>query len=300
MVRNEKVCHYLDIPIQHSNDTMLKRMGRRTSHDDLIRIITHLRDRIPDITLRTTLICGFPGETQEIHEELMQFINEAEILEIIDHHRIGSLETISPVYFRNQPLGCTSTIIYQMFGEKNIEIPQHIAGLLLSAILSDTLMFRSPTCTQLDILAAEALAKIAKVDIETHAKNMFKAGSDFKNKTTEEIFYSDFKIFHTDEFDFGVAQISAMSREELDKVAEKLRPFLKEVLGEKRIDMVYVMLTDILEESSRVIFEGHDAGRILADAFEREENENGILLEGIISRKKQLIPTLMNAMAEKV
>ena len=227
-------------------------------------------------------------------------INEAEILEIIDHHRIGSLETISPVYFRNQPLGCTSTIIYQMFGEKNIEIPQHIAGLLLSAILSDTLMFRSPTCTQLDILAAEALAKIAKVDIETHAKNMFKAGSDFKNKTTEEIFYSDFKIFHTDEFDFGVAQISAMSREELDKVAEKLRPFLKEVLGEKRIDMVYVMLTDILEESSKVIFEGHDAGRILADAFEREENENGILLEGIISRKKQLIPTLMNAMAEKV
>ena len=147
---------------------------------------------------------------------------------------------------------------------------------------------------------AEALAKIAKVDIETHAKNMFKAGSDFKNKTTEEIFYSDFKIFHTDEFDFGVAQISAMSREELDKVAEKLRPFLKEVLGEKRIDMVYVMLTDILEESSKVIFEGHDAGRILADAFEREENENGILLEGIISRKKQLIPTLMNAMAEKV
>ena len=138
----------------------------------------------------------------------------------------------------------------------------------MSAILSDTLMFRSPTCTQLDILAAEALAKIAKVDIETHAKNMFKAGSDFKNKTTEEIFYSDFKIFHTDEFDFG--------------------------------DMVYVMLTDILEESSRVIFEGHDAGKILADAFEREENENGILLEGIISRKKQLIPTLMNAMAEKV
>ena len=124
--------------------------------------------------------------------------------------------------------------------------------------------------------------------------------SDFKNKTTEEIFYSDFKIFHTDEFDFGVAQISAMSREELDKVAEKLRPFLKEVLGEKRIDMVYVMLTDILEESSKVIFEGHDAGKILADAFEREENENGILLEGIISRKKQLIPTLMNAMAEKV
>lgn len=226
-------------------------------------------------------------------------INEAEILEIIDHHRIGSLETISPVYFRNQPLGCTSTIIYQMFQEKNIEIPAHIAGLLLSAILSDTLMFRSPTCTQLDILAAEALARIANVDIETHAKNMFKAGSDFKNKTTEEIFYSDFKVFHAENVDFGVAQISAMSREELDKVGEKIRPFMKGVLGEKRLDMVYVMLTDILEESSKVIFEGHEAGKILAEAFEKEEDEKGILLEGIVSRKKQMIPTLINAMAER-
>ena len=226
-------------------------------------------------------------------------INEAEILEIIDHHRIGSLETISPVYFRNQPLGCTSTIIYQMFQEKNIEIPAHIAGLLLSAILSDTLMFRSPTCTQLDILAAEELARIANVDIETHAKNMFKAGSDFKNKTTEEIFYSDFKVFHAENVDFGVAQISAMSREELDKVGEKIRPFMKGVLGEKRLDMVYVMLTDILEESSKVIFEGHEAGKILAEAFEKEEDEKGILLEGIVSRKKQMIPTLINAMAER-
>lgn len=226
-------------------------------------------------------------------------INEAEILEIIDHHRIGSLETISPVYFRNQPLGCTSTIIYQMFQEQAVEIPKHIAGLLLSAILSDTLMFRSPTCTQLDIIAAEALAKIADVDIETHAKNMFKAGSDFKNKTTEEIFYSDFKVFHAEDMDFGVAQISAMSREELDKVGEKLRPFMKEVLGEKRLDMVYVMLTDILEESSKVIFEGHEAGKILAEAFDKTENPDGLLLEGIVSRKKQMIPTLMNAMAER-
>lgn len=226
-------------------------------------------------------------------------IGEAEILEIIDHHRIGSLETISPVYFRNQPLGCSSTIIYQMFGEKGIEIPKQIAGLLLSAILSDTLMFRSPTCTQLDIMAAEALARIADVEIEKYAKDMFRAGSDFKNKTTEEIFYTDFKVFHTEEYDFGVAQISAMGREELDQVGKQLKPFMKEVLGEKRLDMVYVMLTDILEESSKVIFEGHDAGQILADAFETEEDPDGILLEGIVSRKKQMIPTIMNAMAEK-
>ena len=227
-------------------------------------------------------------------------IGEAEILEIIDHHRLGSLETVSPVYFRNQPLGCTSTIIYQMYQEQRVEIPKEIAGLLLSAIISDTLMFRSPTCTPLDKSVAKRLAEIADVDIEDHAKKMFRAGSDFKNKTTEEIFYQDFKIFHTEDCDFGVAQISAMSGEELEQIGEQLRPFLPQVLGEKRLNMVYVMLTDILEESSKIIFAGEDAGKILAHAFKKQEDAGGILLDGIISRKKQMIPTLMNEMSERV
>lgn len=226
-------------------------------------------------------------------------IEEAEILEIIDHHRLGSLETMSPVYFRNQPLGCTSTIIYQMYQEKGVEIPKQIAGLLLSAIISDTLMFRSPTCTALDKEVAERLAEIAEIEIEEHARNMFRAGSNFSDKTTEEIFYQDFKIFHTDDCDFGVAQISAMSREELDRLGEQLRPFLVQVLGEKKLDMVYVMLTDILAEESRLIYAGNEAGKVLATAFRKREDEEGILLEGIVSRKKQLIPTLMNAMAER-
>ena len=226
-------------------------------------------------------------------------IGEAEILEIIDHHRLGSLETVSPVYFRNQPLGCTSTIIYQMYQEQRVEIPKEIAGLLLSAIISDTLMFRSPTCTPFDMCVAKRLAEIADVDIEDHAKKMFRAGSDFKNKTTEEIFYQDFKIFHTEDCDFGVAQISAMSGEELEQIGEQLRPFLPQVLGEKRLNMVYVMLTDILEESSKIIFAGEDAGKILAHAFKKQEDADGILLDGIISRKKQMIPTLMNEMSER-
>ena len=226
-------------------------------------------------------------------------IGEAEIMEIIDHHRLGSLETVSPVYFRNQPLGCTSTIIYQMYQEQRVEIPKEIAGLLLSAIISDTLMFRSPTCTPFDKGVAKRLAEIADVDIEDHAKKMFRAGSDFKNKTTEEIFYQDFKIFHTEDCDFGVAQISAMSGEELEQIGEQLRPFLPQVLGEKRLNMVYVMLTDILEESSKIIFAGEDAGKILAHAFKKQEDADGILLDGIISRKKQMIPTLMNEMSER-
>lgn len=236
------------------------------------------------------------------HNEKSQAVDgvgEAEILEIIDHHRLGSLETMSPVYFRNQPLGCTSTIIYQMYMEKGVEIPKQIAGLLLSAIISDTLMFRSPTCTALDKTVAENLAAIAEVSIEEHAKNMFRAGSDFKNKTTEEIFYQDFKVFHTDDCEFGVAQISAMSREELDRLGEQLRPFMTQVLGEKKLDMVYVMLTDILEESSKIIFAGNDAGKMLARAFKKQEDVQGILLDGIVSRKKQMIPTLMNTLAER-
>ena len=236
------------------------------------------------------------------HNEKSQAVNnieDAEILEIIDHHRIGSLETLSPVYFRNQPLGSTSTIIYQIFREKGIEVPMDIAGLLMAAIISDTLMFRSPTCTQLDIIAAEELAQIAGVEVETFAKNMFQAGSDFADKTTEEIFYQDFKIFHTDEYDFGVSQISAMSGEVLDKVGEQLRPYLKDVLGEKKLDMVYVMLTDILNETSKVIFEGDEAASILNTAFDVPVKDYAVL-EGVVSRKKQMIPSLMNAMAEKV
>lgn len=230
--------------------------------------------------------------------QAVEGIGEAEILEIIDHHRLGALETVSPVYFRNQPLGCTSTIIYQMYLEKAVEIPKQIAGLLLSAILSDTLMFRSPTCTASDREAAEQLARIAEVEIEEHAKNMFRAGSDFKHKTTEEIVYQDFKIFHADDCEFGVAQVSVMSREELEQLSEQLKPQLTQVLGQKKLDMVYMMLTDILEESSKLIFAGRDAGRILAEAYRREETPEGIWLPGVVSRKKQLIPALMNVLAE--
>ncbi|MCI5620836.1 MAG: putative manganese-dependent inorganic diphosphatase [Lachnospiraceae bacterium] len=220
-------------------------------------------------------------------------IDGAEILEIIDHHRLGSLETISPVFFRNQPLGCTSTIIYQMYQEKGAEIKPKIAGLLLSAIVSDTLMFRSPTCTATDRQAAEALAQIADVDIESLAKAMFRAGSDFKKKTTEELFYQDFKTFQVDEFDFGVAQLSAMSQIELEQVKEKLLPYLETPMAEQRLQAVFVMLTDILEEESEVICAGTQAMELLEKCFGAPDEQGDFHLKGVVSRKKQLIPTLI-------
>ena len=226
-------------------------------------------------------------------------IEGAEILEIIDHHRLGSLETISPVFFRNQPLGCTSTIIYQMYQEKGVAVPKQIAGLLLSAIISDTLMFRSPTCTQLDRNTAEELARIAGEDIETLAKAMFEAGSDYKKKTTEEIFYQDFKTFHMDDISIGVAQLSSMSQPELKKVKKKLLPYLDIVLGEQKLDMVFVMLTDILGETSEMIYAGAQAKELLINCFDEMNEDGRCLLKGVVSRKKQLIPVLIAGLQQK-
>ena len=226
-------------------------------------------------------------------------IEEAEILEIIDHHRLGSLETMAPVYFRNQPLGCTSTIIYQMYKEKQIKIEKTVAGLMCAAILSDTLMFRSPTCTEADKDAALELAKLAEVDAEELALAMFEAGSDFSEKTEEEILNQDFKIFHAGDIDFGVAQISAMGRQELDKVQKRIEPKLERMLGEKQIQMIFVMLTDILNESTYLSYAGADAAQLVTSAYHCEPSEAGVMLPGVVSRKKQLIPALINVLAER-
>ena len=226
-------------------------------------------------------------------------ISGADILEIIDHHRIGSLETMSPVFFRNQPLGCTATIIYQMYQEQKVAIDKKVAGLLCSAILSDTLMYRSPTCTPLDKAVAEELAQIADINIEEHAKAMFQAGSDFGSKTTEEIFYQDFKTFSQDGVEFGVGQLSAMTQEELEQVRDKLLPYLRDVLVERKIEMVFVMLTNIIEETTYLICAGEKADDLVEKAYHVHKEGDYHVLKGVVSRKKQLIPMFMSAMQEQ-
>lgn len=143
--------------------------------------------------------------------QAVEGIEDAEILEIVDHHRLRSVETFSPVFFRNQPLGCTATIVYQMYQEAGVEIDKKTAALLCSAIISDTLMYRSPTCTQIDRDAGEALAQIAEIDVEELAGNMFRAGSNLSSKGTSEIFFQDFKKFSMNEITFGVGQINSMN-----------------------------------------------------------------------------------------
>ncbi|MDE7432026.1 MAG: putative manganese-dependent inorganic diphosphatase [Lachnospiraceae bacterium] len=230
------------------------------------------------------------------HNEKSQAVDgweNAEILEIIDHHRIGSLETMSPVYFRNQPLGCTATIIYQLYMEAGQDIPKNIAGILCAAILSDTLMFRSPTCTVIDKSAAEQLSKMAGIDIETFAMEMFRAGSNLKSKAPEEIFYQDFKKFTLGNKNIGVGQINSLDASELADIKEKLVTYLDKAYKEHGISIIYFMLTNIISESTEVIFAGNGAAELLEESFDIKTENDSAMLVGVVSRKKQFIPSIL-------
>lgn len=231
-------------------------------------------------------------------------IENAEIMEIIDHHRLGTIQTMSPVFFRNQPLGCTATIIYQMYQEAGVKVEPKIAGLLCSAIVSDTLLFRSPTCTPMDEMAARSLAEIAGIEIEKYAMEMFGAGSNLKGKSDEEIFYQDFKRFTSGKIAIGVGQITSLNGDELESIRPRVIHYMENARQENSLDLVFFMLTNILTESTDLICEGNGALQLAKKAFHTEPDESGeqteplVRLPGVVSRKKQLIPALMLAEQE--
>ena len=222
-------------------------------------------------------------------------IDEAEILEIIDHHRLGSMETALPVFFRNQPVGCTGTIIYDLYQENNVEVDKKIAGLLCSAIISDTLMFRSPTCTPKDKKAAEELAKIAGIEIQEHAEKMFRAGSSLADKTPEEIFYQDFKKFSGNDKNFGAGQISSMDKTELGQLRPRIAAYMEGAVKEG--EMLFFLLTNILTESSDLVFAGEGAKELVETAF-GEPQENWVHVPGLVSRKKQFVPSVLHVLQQ--
>ena len=280
---------------------------------DVTRVMAKVRHRYFPILDEDGKYCGMVSRRNIIalrkrriilvdHNEATQAVegfDQAEILEIIDHHRIGSLETSGPVYFRNQPVGCTATIVTQMYDESGVEIPQKTAGLLLAAILSDTLVFRSPTCTPMDVGAANRLAKIAGVDINEFANEMFEAGEKLDGKTAEEVFLQDFKVFMCGDIRFGVAQGSYMTRKNLLAAEALLQPYLEEARNKQNVEDIYMLLTDVPKEESVVISDGRYASEVLADGFETQPAEDGsFTLPGVVSRKKQFIPALMTAYQE--
>ncbi len=244
--------------------------------------------RLMDADKRRVILVDHNEKTQAVDG-----IDEAEILEIIDHHRLGSLETVGPVYFRNQPVGCTATIVYDMYKENGIVPDKTMASLLCSAIISDTLLFRSPTCTWIDRVAGEDLARIAGIDMNELADNMFQAGSNLRGKSAQEICFQDFKHFTVGDVKFGVGQINSMNAEELSEIKERLLPYLEKAANTHRLDMVYFMLTNIVEESTELLCYGKRAKEQVIEAFDLPADTEDIHLEGVVSRKKQLIPTFV-------
>lgn len=233
------------------------------------------------------------------HNERTQAVDgleEAEILEIIDHHRIGSLETGGPVYFRNVPVGCTATILNTMFEENNVEIPKQIAGLLLSAILSDTLLFRSPTCTAADKKAADKLGKIAEVDVNEYAEKMFEAGDNLEGRDADDILFSDFKEFVFGKSRFGVGQGLFMSQKSIDQAREMVTAYMDTALEKTGLPMIFYMLTNMGTQTTTLLYGGRKTDEVVAKAY-GVRAENGVAtLPGVVSRKKQMIPPLRSVL----
>ena len=228
------------------------------------------------------------------HNERQQSAEDIEnvrILEVIDHHRIANFETADPVYYRAEPVGCTATILNKLYKEKNIQIDKSIAGLMLSAIISDSLLFKSPTCTEEDVAAARELAEIAGVDAETYGLEMLKAGADMSSKTPAELISLDAKEFGMGEAKVEVAQVNVVDT--LDVLARKdaVEEEMRQVIEVKELDLFLLVVTDILTNNSTVLALGKHVKHV-EKAFNVELVENLAVLEGVVSRKKQIVPVL--------
>ncbi|AHZ18052.1 manganese-dependent inorganic pyrophosphatase [Bacillus velezensis] len=234
------------------------------------------------------------------HNERQQSIKDIEdvqVLEVIDHHRIANFETAEPLYYRAEPVGCTATILNKMYKENNVKIEKEIAGLMLSAIISDSLLFKSPTCTEQDIAAAKELAEIAGVDAEEYGLNMLKAGADLSKKTVEELISLDAKEFTLGSKKVEIAQVNTVDIEDVKKRQPELEAALSKVIAEKNLDLFLLVITDILENDSLALAIGDQASKV-EKAFNVTLENNTALLKGVVSRKKQVVPVLTDAISE--
>ncbi|WP_303132465.1 putative manganese-dependent inorganic diphosphatase [Olsenella phocaeensis] len=288
------------------------RFSVNTTVDDARKTITQSRHRFFPVLDEDGHYCGLVSTPNLLnvtrkhvvlvdHNERSQAVDgleQAVIMEIVDHHRIGSIETSAPVRFRNEPVGCTCTILYSMYQEQGVEIPKNIAGLMMSAILSDTLAFRSPTCTPRDKYAGEQLAKICGEDIDEYADAMFDAGAELTGRTAEEVFHQDFKVFSRGNARFGVGQGSFMTKNSRKAAEALVGPYLKEGAAADELPLVFYMFTDVKSQTTEMLYYGAGAEEIVARAFGVEPVDGIATLPGVVSRKKQVIPALMTTLQD--
>ncbi|RWZ60813.1 manganese-dependent inorganic pyrophosphatase [Halobacillus fulvus] len=218
-------------------------------------------------------------------------IDQVQVTEVIDHHRIANFETKGPLYYRAEPVGCTATILLKLYKEKGVEVPKEMAGLMLSAIISDSLLFKSPTCTEEDVQAANELAEIAGVNAEEYGLEMLKAGADISDKTADELISLDAKEFDMGDKKVEIAQVNTVDTNDVLSRKEELEKAIDQTVSEKGLDLFLLVVTDILENNSTVVAVGNETAAV-ADAFEVELDGNQAVLEGVVSRKKQIVPPL--------
>ena len=221
-------------------------------------------------------------------------IEKVQVKEVIDHHRIANFETSAPLYYRCEPVGCTATILKKMYKENGIDIPQQIAGLMLSAIISDSLLFKSPTCTPEDVAAARELAEIAAVDAEVYGLEMLKAGADLSDKTVEQLISLDAKEFSMGSSKVEIAQVNAVDTNDVLSQQAEIEAALNKIIADKGLDLFVFVVTDILNNDSVALALGSQAAKV-EQAYDVQLVDNKALLKGVVSRKSQIVPVLTDA-----
>lgn len=249
------------------------------------------------------VVSSVAEEAEEVmlvdHNEAQQSVSDldkVEVLAVVDHHRIANFQTSNPLYYRAEPVGCTNTIILKLFKEHNVDVPENIAGLMLSAIISDTLLLKSPTCTKEDEEAARELADIAGVDLESYGKELLKAGTNTSDKSADQILNADAKNFPMGDYNIRIGQVNVVDVQEvLDRKDELLSEMNKQSEA-NTYDLFLLVITNVLDSDSVALVYGNDRQKV-ADAFEKDIVEDTILLEGVVSRKKQVVPVLTKALS---
>lgn len=234
------------------------------------------------------------------HNERQQSANDIDqvrVVEVIDHHRIANFETSHPLYYRAEPVGCTATILNKLYKENGVAIPKEIAGLMLSAIISDSLLFKSPTCTPEDVAAARELAEIAGVDAETYGLALLKAGADLSDKTIAQLVSLDAKEFKMGAYKVEIAQVNAVDVNDVLSKQVELEAALTSIIDEKGLDLFLFVVTDILNNDSVGLALGRNAGAV-EQAYNVKLDDNKAILKGVVSRKSQIVPILTETMAK--
>ena len=233
------------------------------------------------------------------HNEFQQSadtIDKSSIQHVVDHHRISNFETAGPLYYRAEPVGCTATILYKMYKERGFEIKPEIAGLMISAIISDSLLFKSPTCTQEDIDAAEALKSIADVDLESYGLEMLKAGASTTDKTASELLNMDAKSFNMGDYITRIGQVNTVDIDEVFQRQEELEKAMLEVSTNEKYDLFVLLVTDIINSDSKILVVGAEKDKV-GNAFNVKLDNNTAFLPGVVSRKKQVVPQITEALS---